>query len=59
MLKRKLKLEKDKTNVIVVGKPLQMKNIDLPSNLKLILTDINLSTKLKNLGLVFDENLTL
>ena len=35
-----------------------MRKIDLPSNLKLDQTDINLSTKLKNLGVVFDENLT-
>ena len=59
MFKRKLKLNKDKTNTIIVGNPLQMKNIDLPLNLKLNQTDTNLSTKLRNLGVVLDENLTL
>ena len=59
MFKIKLNLNKDKTNLMVVGNPLQLWNIDLPSNLKLDQTDINLSTKLKNLGVVFDENLTL
>ena len=59
MFKRKLKLNKDKTNIMVVGNPLQLRNIDLPSNLKLDQTDINLSTKLKNLGVVLDENLNL
>ena len=36
-----------------------MSNIKLPSNLKLDQTDLNLSTKLRNLGAVSDENLTL
>ena len=59
MFKRKLKLNKDKTNIMVIGNPLQLRNIDFPSILKLDQTDINLSSKLKNLGVVFDENLTL
>ena len=59
MFKRKLELNKDKTNIMGVGNRLQMRNIDLPSNLKLHQTDINLLTKLRNLGVVFDENLTL
>ena len=57
MFKIKLKLNKDKNNIMVVDNPLQLRNIDLPSNLKMDQTDINLSTKLKNLGAVFDENL--
>ena len=57
--KRKLKLNKDKTNIMVVGNPLQLRNINFPSILKLDKTDINLSKKLKNLGVIFDENLTL
>ena len=36
-----------------------MRNIDLPSDSKLDWTDINLSTKLRSEGVVFDENLTL
>ena len=59
MFKRKLKLNKDKTNIMVVGSSLQLRSIDLPPNLKLNQTDINLSTKMRNLGVVFDENLTL
>ena len=39
--------------------PLHLRNIDLPSNLKLDQTNISLSTKLKNLGAVLDEILTL
>ena len=35
-----------------VGNPLQMRNSVLPSNLNLDQTDINLSTKLRNLGVV-------
>ena len=54
-----MNLNKDKTNIMVVGNPLQKRNIDLPSSLKLDQTDINLSTKLRNLGVVLDENLTL
>ena len=59
MFKRKLKLNKDKTSILIVSNPLKMRNIDLPSNLKLDQTDINLLTKLRNLGVVLDENLTL
>ena len=59
MFERKLNLNKDKTNIMAVANPLQLKNIDLPSNLKQDKTDINLSTKLKNLGDIFDGNLTL
>ena len=36
-----------------------MRNIDHLSNLKLDQSDIDLSTKLRNLGVVFDENLSL
>ena len=45
--------------MMLVSNPLQTKNVDLPSNLKLDQTDINLSPKLRNLGVVLDENLTL
>ena len=58
MFKRKLKLNNDKTNMLVVGNPIHLENIDLSSKLKLDQTDINLSTKLRNLGVVFVENLT-
>ena len=58
MFKGKLNLNKDKTIIMVVGNPLQLRNIDLLSNLKLDQTDANLSAKLKNLGVVFDEKLT-
>ena len=44
---------------MVVGNPLQMRNTDLSLNLNLDQTDLNLSTKLRNLGVVFDEYLTL
>ena len=44
---------------MVVGYPLQIRNIDLPSNLKLDQTHINFSTKLKNLGVVYEETLTI
>ena len=58
LFKIKLNLNKDKTNIMVVGNPLQLRNIEFPSNLKLDQIDICLPTKLKNLGVVFDENLT-
>ena len=59
MFERKLKLHKDKANIKVVGNPLHLRNIDFPSSLKLDQSDINLSTNLKNQGVVFDEILTL
>ena len=58
MFKRKLKLNNVKTNIMVVGNPVQMRNIDFPCTLKLDQTDTNLSTKLICPGVVFDENLT-
>ena len=58
MFKRKLKLNKDKTNIMVVGDTLRLRNIDLSPILKLDQTDINLSTKLRNLDVVSDEILT-
>ena len=42
MFKRKLKLTKDKTNILIVGNRLEMRNIYLSSNLLLDQTDINL-----------------
>ena len=59
MLKRKLMLNNNKTNIIILSNPLKLRNIDFPSILKLNQSDFNLSTKLRNLGVVFDENLTL
>ena len=59
MFMKKLKLNKGKTNIMLVSNSPQMRNTDFPSILKLDLSDINLSTKLKNLGVVFDEILTL
>ena len=52
MFKRKMKLDKEKTNIMVVGNHLQLRNIGLHSNFKLDQTDINLSTKLRSLGVV-------
>ena len=49
----------DKSNIMVVGNLLHRRNIDLPSNSKLDQTDINLSTKQRNLGVVFVERLIL
>ena len=54
MFKINLKFNKDNTSILVVGNPYKMRNIDLPSISKLDQTDINLSTKLRNLGVVFD-----
>ena len=59
MFEWKLDLNMVKSNIVVVGSPLQIRNIDLPLNLKLKQSDINLSTKLRNLGVVFYENQTL
>ena len=42
MIKRKLKFNKDKTSIMVVGNLLQMRNLDLPSNSKLYQTGISL-----------------
>ena len=51
-------LKKDKTATMVVENPLQIWNIDVSSKLKLVQSDINLSTKLRILGVIFDVNLT-
>ena len=44
---------------MVDGNSFPMRNIDFPSKLKLDQTDITLSSKLRHLGVVFDENLAL
>ena len=44
---------------MIVCNLLQMKNTDLPLNLKLDQSDINFSTKMRNLDVVFDEILIL
>ena len=44
---------------MVVGNPVQLRNIDIASNSNLDQTDKILSTKLRKLGVVFYENLTL
>ena len=44
---------------MIVVNPLQMRNIGLPTILKQYQADINLSPKLRNLDVVFYENLTL
>ena len=43
---------------MIVGNPLQIRNIDLPSSSKLDQPDISFSTKLINLGVVSEEFLT-
>ena len=45
--------------MMVVGNPLQLISIVLPLNSKLDQADKISSTKLRNLGVGFDENLTL
>ena len=58
MFKRMLKLNKDKTNIILVVNPFQLRNIDLPSKFKLDQSDFNFSTKLRTLGNIINEYLT-
>ena len=57
MFKRKLKLNKYKSNIKVVGNPPQITNIDLPSILKLDQFDINFSTALRYLRNIFDKKI--
>ena len=52
IFKRKLKLIKDKTNIMVFGIPHQIINIDLPSKLKLDQDCINLSRSHRNLKIM-------
>ena len=59
MFERDLTLNKDQTNQMVGGNPLQIRNVDLSSNFILDQFDIHLSAKLRNVGIVLDENLNL
>ena len=54
----KIKMKKDKKNIMVIGNPLQIRSIDLPSNFKVHHCDINWSTTMRNLGVDLDENST-
>ena len=58
MCQNKLKLNDSKTEFMVIGKPSVLKDINKPS---LTLNDavINPTQQLRNLGIIFDENLTL
>ena len=47
MSERNFKLNKDKTNLMVVGNPLKSAKLDLPSKLKLNQSVIKLSTELE------------
>ena len=44
---------------MVVGNTQKLKNLDFPTTLTLDQTDVNLSSKLKNLGVILDDGLTL
>ena len=52
MSSRKFKLNKDKTSIVVVDNPLQIRNLDYPSNFKLDDSDFDLSIKFRNLRVV-------
>ena len=53
MFKRKVNLINDKTNMVVVGNSLRIRNSDFTLNLKTDQSDVKLSTNLRNLGIVF------
>ena len=59
MSTRNWKLSRDKTNIKVVHNPLQIRNIDVPSNLKLEDSDTDLASKIRNVAVILDESLTL
>ena len=44
---------------MVVGNPLQIRSLDVLSYLKIDESDFDFSTKIRNLGVVLGENLTL
>lgn len=49
----------DKTNIKEVNNPVQVRNLDFQSKLKLDQTDFNLSTKVRSLSIVLNGNFTL
>ena len=56
IFQRKFKLYKDKTNKIVIGSPLQIRNLDLSSILKLVVqSETTLSTEFRNPGVALDK----
>ena len=52
---QKLKLNEDKTEVILIGTPAKIKTIDV-KNVELCGEQITISNKARNLGVVFDSS---
>ena len=59
MSTRKWKLSKDKTNIMVVGNPLQIENLYFPFKSRLDQTHIKLSIPFRNQGIVLNEKFNL
>ena len=59
MESKRLKLNMDKTEIIIIGSKMKLKDFEGISSLKLFDTDIEVSKRIKNLGVFIDSSLTL
>ena len=56
---KNLKLNMDKTDIIIVGSDVKLRNFNEISSLRFLNSDISLSRKIRNLGVLIDSRLTL
>ena len=59
MVSRKLKLNPEKTEIMVIGSRHHLSNLELSNSLSFLNSNVSFSNKLRNLGVIFDPNLTM
>ena len=59
MSSRKLKLNTDKTEIMLVGTDYHLQNLNFPAHCNLNNNDIRIKNEVRNLGVIFDSDLTM
>ena len=59
MSRRKLKLNTDKTEIILIGSEYQLQNLNFPTFCNLNNDEIKIKDEVRNLGVIFDKNLSM
>lgn len=59
MSRRKLKLNTDKTEIIIIGSEYQLQNLNFPAFCNLNNDKITFKNDVRNLGVIFDKNLSM
>ena len=59
MERRKLKLNSSKTEIMIVGSQARLSNLNFGDKITFLNTDVSLSSKVRNLGVIMDSSLSL